>query len=568
MSQCRLLFVILALILNALMVKANANASARGVICPDEMGAKGDGKHDDTKVIQSAIDSLMNMGGGTIRLGSGTYIVSSLSIGSKVAIVGNGNGATIIRQKKGIESNCVTIKTNAAALKIADLSVIGNNANYGIYFEKSGGFGENHPYLYTRTSGKEKTQSYKWITVDNICIYHFKVGLFLESAGFNINVCNSTFSHCDIGVIMFCTDSSIYNCYVTNNGHSGIIVGGGNNKVSDIKSIFNGIRDSKNSAAFLIAGKRCQISNCESQDNYCKGFVIRGIYNLLSNCISNTDGYSAEPKKYDPLIKACGFHIKGLYNTFSNCVVTNYNEKYGAVYHSPIIVDDEVSYSYSDIYDHINVYIEQGKLLFHEPFKNVQTLSSKNKVSEVMLTHSNDGAYFSTTHEKENILKDVDFKLASLQILIDFRMTGNNGNLLSLTGKGDFGVDINKTSVSLSILGETVKLEFDKDVVHGEDDMRLITSFIKKNGSMLVSMTIFEKTKERGWIKKEVHKEINDISITEHKQADIKIGDKGLIVKRTVLSNNPLPQSVLLPYSNLNRIYDAAFVYIDADAIY
>ena len=85
---------------------------------------------------------------------------------------------------------------------------------------------------------------------------------------------------------------------------------------------------------------------------------------------------------------------------------------------------------------------------------------------------------------------------------------------------------------------------------------------------MLVSMTIFEKTKERGWIKKEVHKEINDISITEHKQADIKIGDKGLIVKRTVLSNNPLPQSVLLPYSNLNRIYDAAFVYIDADAIY
>lgn len=108
-------------------------------------GAKGDGIHDDTRAIQTALDSLDHSGGGTIYLDSGDYLVTSLRLGKKTSLVGNGIGATLIKQIKGTKADCIIVPAKSAALKISDLSIIGNDANGGLVVENSKGGHENHP---------------------------------------------------------------------------------------------------------------------------------------------------------------------------------------------------------------------------------------------------------------------------------------------------------------------------------------------------------------------------------------------------------------------------------------
>lgn len=535
--------------INLLIISADAAAIEcnSGCLTALAIGAKGDGMHDDTSPIQAAMDSLDRQGGGAVYLGSGTYMVSSIRLGKKTSLIGCGNGATIIKQIKGTKGDCVIIPAKSAALRISYLSIVGNNSNCGLNIENSRGGTENHPYLYTKNIKDNVPQPYKWITIDDVCIYHFEVGLNMERAGFNINVCNSTFSHNGIGVVMRCTDSSMYNCYITNNKKDGIHMTGSNNKISNVKSIFNGRAEPTSTAAIVIHGSRNQIVNCETQDNYCKGFFVGGQYNLLSNCISNTDGYAKEPKGYVPSVKACGFKVKGLYNSFSNCSVTSYTDKYGAMFHSPIWVDPAVAYYYSDIFNDIKVLVENDKALFHEPFQNVQTLVSKNKLL------SND------------IIKIIDCPLNSLNMLLDFKATGV-GNVVCISGDKQMTVAIANKSVILAWLGkEKLRLALDEDAVLDRDNLRLIVSFCQKGQTLSVSMLMYEKTTRRGWIKKEVRKD-TDIPITLIRGANLKVGDWTVVVKRIALSSTPMPESVFLPSSNTNCIYAPSFVYVDVEA--
>ncbi len=537
-----------------------------GEIFPNSCGAKGDGKHDDTKVIQSAIDSLVSMGGGTVRLGSGTYLISTINLGPKVSLVGNGNGATVIKQMKDQKSDCIVVKDIAAGLKIADLTILGEDKNRGLFIEQSGGYGENHHYIYTNTSKWSRSQGYKWINIENICIYHFSIGMNIKRSGYDINICNSTFSHNGSGVIMSCTDSSIYNCYVTNNSLDGLVVDGCNNKANNIKSIFNCKYGGTKNAAIVVNGSRCQLVNCETQDNFGKGFIVNGVYNELSNCLSNTDGYGKKDNKYDPQLFACGFQINEPYNTFSNCAVTNYNEKYGAVYHSPVILADSVLDCYPDIYEKIKVLIGRNKLMFHEPLHNVQTLGSKNRVERLSVETADDGSYFVGTVRKNNLIKGCDIHICSLQLLADFKCRGDDGNVVEINGGKVLRVQVKKKSIELYCQGERkMSLDLDDDAILNSDNVRLVVGFSQYQNHKYVLMHLYEKTTERGWIKKEFRKEI-DIPNMWLQNAVIEVGDSEVLVKRLAISQSPFSESVFMPYSNTNKIYNAAIVYIDADS--
>lgn len=538
----------------------------KGRLNPTAFGAKGDGAHDDTNALQIALDSLDKMGGGAIYLGSGTFMVSSIKLGKKTSLIGCGNGATLIKQIKGTKADCVVVQAKSAALRISNLSIVGNDANCGLMVENTkGSKGENHPYLYTKGIKDGVPQPYKWMTIDDVCIYHFGTGLNIESAGFNINICNSTFSHNVIGVRMRCTDSSIYNCYITNNKKDGLYIGGSNNKISNVKSIFNGKADPMTSAAVVVHGNRCQITNCETQDNFCKGFCVEGQYNLLSNCISNTDGY-AKDSKGNPSLGSCGFVIKSLYNSFTNCCVTNYNEKEGVVYYSPVMVDDAVSCYYPDIFNDIKVLIDKDKLLFHEPFKNVQTLYSKNVIRTENKTRIGDGDYFVSSSSKKNIINAISCGLSSLNVLVDFRCEEERGNIVSVVANDDLTISVvNKSLCVFWKEQKKAELVLDQDVVMNQDDLRLIFSCANSDGKLVVSLLCYEKTTSRGWIKKEVRQE-TDIPVLAMKTANVRIGDNSVAIKRLAISNIPMPESVYLPYSNTNGIYDGSVVYVDADS--
>lgn len=542
-------------------------AYEKGVLYPDLFGAKGNGRHDDTYAIQMAIDSLVKIGGGTVRLGSGTYLVGTLRLGPKVSLVGNGNGATVIKQAKGEKDHCLIVKDISAALKIADLTLLGENENTGIFFEESGGYGENHHYLYTNTAQWDKSQGYKWVIIDNVCVYKFETGLHIKFRGFNINICNSTFSFNGNGVIMSCTDSFMYNCYVTNNRRNGLVVVGGDDKISNIKSIFNGSADAKSYGGIVVKASGCQIMNCETQDNYGKGFIVEGMYNSFTNCMSNTDGYSKDPFQYDPKVEACGFMIKNLYNTFSNCVVMNYNEKYGAVYHSPVIIDKSVSYYYPDIFNDIKVLNAPDRLMFNEPFNNVQVLSPKNKVEKLNIETIKEGKYFVSNQQNVNSVIIEDLHLSSLQFLVDYRSTGKGGRIIELDGDNSLSVNLERSSIVLYWNGKKeVGLLLDDDVVMDKDDIRLVVSFSQYGTDRYVQLLMFEKTATRGWIKKAIRQETKIVT-GEIKNLSVFMGDDKVLVKRLIITQSPLPESVFLPSSNTNRVYDSALVYVDADAM-
>lgn len=565
----RIIVVVLLLSLQGIISCASGKQSdvvVLGRLVPEAFGAKGDGLHDDTRALQTALDSLDQMGGGALYLGSGTYMVSSIRLGKKTSLIGCGNGATLIKQIKGVKADCVIVQAKSAALRISNLSIVGNDVNIGLMIEDSSKGYENHPYLYNKAIKDGVPQPYKWMTIDDICIYHFETGLNIYNKGYNINICNSTFSHNGVGVVMKCTDSSMYNCYVTNNKKDGLQIVGSNNKISNVKSIFNGGDDPKETAAIRVNSSRCQIANCETQDNYCKGFCIAGQSNLISNCISNTDGYTVKGRTYNPAAEATGFMISGLYNVFSNCAVTSYIQKYGAVYYMPVRVDESVAYYYPDIFTDIKVLIPTDKMLFNEPYRNVQSLACKNQVLSVQKEYIDNREYFVSSTPNHNIIKNLSLGLSSLNLLTDFRCKESGGDLISIRGTKTLTISLVKRSLCLLWNGQKkAELVLDEDAILNQDDMRLILSFAQYGQKLTVSMLCYEKTQSRGWIKKEVRHDV-EIPALFMNNADVRIGDTGVAVKRLAVTNCPLPESVFLPYSNTNRIYDGSTVYVDADS--
>ena len=79
-------------------------------------------------------------------------------------------------------------------------------------------------------------------------------------------------------------------------------------------------------------------------------------------------------------------------------------------------------------------------------------------------------------------------------------------------------------------------------------------------------MTMFEKTIERGWIKKEVMRSLN-IPSEWMRNVKVRLGDSSVPVKRLAISPSPLSEAVFMPSSNTNSIRSSAVVYVDADSL-
>lgn len=151
-------------------------------------------------------------------------------------------------------------------------------------------------------------------------------------------------------------------------------------------------------------------------------------------------------------------------------------------------------------------------------------------------------------------------------MLIDFRSIGTGGCLIALDGDKSLRVYVGLNSVTFLWQGETkTELLLDEDVEMDKDDLRMIVSFSQFGENSYIQMSMFEKTVHRGWIKKEIRKEIQ-IPSTWIKDVKVRIGDNQVSVKRGVITQTPMPESVFMPSSDTNRIYESAIVYLDADS--
>jgi Pectate lyase superfamily protein len=85
-------------------------------------GAVGDGSTDDTAAIQAAIDAADAAGGGTVYFPEGTYICTTLTLYSRVYLVGAGVGVSILKLKAS---------TNAALIQTEDFATLTGGVTTG-----------------------------------------------------------------------------------------------------------------------------------------------------------------------------------------------------------------------------------------------------------------------------------------------------------------------------------------------------------------------------------------------------------------------------------------------------
>jgi len=82
----------------------NFSGGALRRVYPEWWGAKRDGRSDDTRPVQAAINSL-SMAGGEALFADGTYVVDSISLPSNISIVGSGR-ESVLEQKKNAKYCC------------------------------------------------------------------------------------------------------------------------------------------------------------------------------------------------------------------------------------------------------------------------------------------------------------------------------------------------------------------------------------------------------------------------------------------------------------------------------
>lgn len=290
---------------------------------------------DCTDGIQQAIDFASINNGGKIVFLSRQYNVKSIHTGIKTNLIGSGIGATIIKQIEGTNKSLIDLPASSAGILIANMTLKGNNEAgcHGISkVEKSSG-GENHEYIYSEVTSYDKQIAFRWSTFRNLAIYNFDRGIYITNNFFDFYIEKCSIGYNNIGVVFDCTDSSICNTYIFKNRESGLYLSGSNNRVINIKSIFNGRREGVDNgdAAFYVTGDRNTLVCCESQDNFCSGFIVKGYQNIFSACISNTDGYkyiddNSYEHKPDYDANKCGFvcNYGRTNNIFSGCLVTTY----------------------------------------------------------------------------------------------------------------------------------------------------------------------------------------------------------------------------------------------------
>ena len=238
-----------------------------------------------------------NAKGGVLRLTSGVFMVSNISVTNRMTILGAGIGSTIIRQKSNSIGDLLTIPFDSTLIGLFHFSLDGNKSNNtngnGIFFSvTNASSGDSKAPI---NKSKVNNSSYKWCFIDNISVMNNKLsGIKLSTYNFSVFITNSASSFNDNhGIENYSTDNFISNMYLESNGLCGLFEGGGNNKYSNIKSIWNGKIDPSYGSVRVVGSVRSNFSNIEAQDNFTHGFYITDTNDCtFDNLLADSNGYN------------------------------------------------------------------------------------------------------------------------------------------------------------------------------------------------------------------------------------------------------------------------------------
>lgn len=324
---------------------------------PEWFGAKGDSVTDDTLSIQRCLDFLELIGGGTLQFGPKEYKLTTITLKTRTNINGCGQGSTILHSDgENLDTDTTGIivyPINIGLANISNMTILGTNyGQNGInVIQKvetgssplAGSYGINE----VRKSIQTK-QAYKDAIIENVYVGRCNYGIICKFEAYRISILMTDVKYCNYGILFSVTDCSIHECYIEHCNYDGLNVTSNNNKISNVKSIWNGSADPLNTYGLRLGGQRNNIVNCEAQDNYCSGVYVVGDSHVISNVIANGNGI-AKGEAIDAVAEIDGqglaeWVLYTINSSFYNCVASNYtNEsdernkpKYPILYKAPI----------------------------------------------------------------------------------------------------------------------------------------------------------------------------------------------------------------------------------------
>lgn len=252
---------------------AGLPAAAAGARDVKAHGAAGDGTTDDTLAIQAAIDDARAAGGGAVHFPPGTYSTRTLTIDSKIHLIGMGIEATVLKLRDGTDDDLIRSHhfaalsgTNRAGgiynCSIRDLTLDGNRArNTGGCGLRIYGFGYILRDLRIRQCSRAGLHS-EWSTGDPDWS---PGGLATPGDSMEAQVVNLKVHHCGAGGIVFRGphDSQFLNCVVYDTTLCGVRV-----------------QQGKASSA-----TGCQFVNCHVWGEHTYAWKIESGYVTLDTCV-------------------------------------------------------------------------------------------------------------------------------------------------------------------------------------------------------------------------------------------------------------------------------------------
>lgn len=207
-------------------------ARLRDIVSGKDFGAVGNGVADDSAAINAAISYVNSIGGGTVYLPRGVYVVSGLLVRSNVRLLGDGAG-TILRAPAGMGAN-TTMLTNQNFSSYTDVNIALENLVFdGNGAGKGGGSQSRFASLVTMT--RVTGVSLVGVTVRNVGYIGAAIGSCRRVLvdGCNFTDCGWDGSTSNAGPALWCasattdypTDYRIVGCDFFDNRWTGLHIG-------------------------------------------------------------------------------------------------------------------------------------------------------------------------------------------------------------------------------------------------------------------------------------------------------------------------------------------------------
>lgn len=435
-------------------------------------------ENDYSTAINTALEYLSSLGGGTLTLNGKYTISNTIKIKDNVTLCGNGQENTLIEVNEGCTCNAIETDWSTGysihdlAIKIPRTNTLGNCLVLGNLENRIDVWGISIYNLYIQESAEN--------------------GILIQPKFWVVNFNNLMIRKCNgSGILNKSSDNTFSNIF-TFDCRWGIRNEASNNKVINCKFTFCGMTTytdnptsfspSASSGIYNKGCKRNTYVNCECQDNYGYGFSFVDSYNLmLSNLLADRCGTYAhyivgqENGGY-------GFNFENCYNIIGDIATDNYlaDKVQTGLNINDSCYDISLNYVYkdqngTDIINGKNITIETpvvkkyknmllNKYMINNfikgDFSNINVTNATKEVSGTTLIYTPTSTSNQLTINNQPLVLNKKYKLLIegtllndwSQVNINVQINGANldSRSVTLSQNGKLNIDMNITNTNLS----------------------------------------------------------------------------------------------------------------------